>query len=304
MKTPLGFLLVLLLVVLAANVQAGTIILKSGEKYENVEYRIDKTYDVVKVDLVGTTRNFSFHQIDAILDSNGNDKTLDAHGTVGARLREIWNSEQDEDVKQARARLWDASISPGGRYNVPMGDFYGGIVSGIGFGADVAFTVTHIIAIRIMIHQTGMEVDDVYAGTRHLVNFIYVSQNPSISEWGYQIAGQYYGYFDREKNDRSMYYIYGGLGALSHHFRSETTIRNSRPEWTQTSKAEDTQTNFTTSFGGGIIKMLSPQFGIDIGLHFDVVHLGSDPNTEFLYLGSDKDYAYRLDLRVGLVALL
>jgi hypothetical protein len=306
MKTTLAFLLALMLVTLAGNVHAleqGTIILKSGEKYENVGYRIDKTYNIVRVDLEGKTRNFSFHQIDTILDSDGNDITSDILGTVGARTRETWHSENDEVVKQARARLWDASISLGGSFTFPLGDYYDGVSSGLGFGGDVAFTLTHNVALRFTVTRTGMDFDDTYRLISFDPGITILDQDMSLTAWRIQAAGQYYKYLDRDK-DLSMYYVYTGLGVLSHKMSVEATFYDSYVDQTYSVEETATETKFATSFGAGLIMMLSPHWGIDGGAHFDVVFVGRVPDTDYSYLGNNIYYAYCFDLHVAVVALL
>ena len=60
------------------------------------------------------------------------------------------------------------------------------------------------------------------------------------------------------------------------------------------------KTNFTTTFGMGIIPMISNRVGIDIGVSADIIFVGGGYSY---YYGYQNQYAFIIDLKVGVVGL-
>jgi hypothetical protein len=307
-KRAIVLVLCLTSVSLATLNKTGTITLKSGEVYENVPYKIDKVFKVVKITIAGDVRNVSFNDIALITDSKGKDITAKAIGkyydgpmVLPDNSAKGWQSEHSEVYRLARVRLWKAAISFSGSYNFPAGDYYEGIGSGPGFEGSIRLSLNHEVALRFMVSKTGLGLKDDYYFYSLNPDTTIISQDIGFSGIRYLAAVEYYRHFNKAAKDMGMWYIYAGLGAFSNKMTLEMTLRRNSTSYTWNENSSYSEDKFILSFGFGMDKAFTPQIGIELGAGFDMEVVGSAENE----LGHEAPvYAYIFDLRAGLVFFL
>jgi hypothetical protein len=98
----LSILILLLASGFTMAAKKGTIVLKNGDTYENIEYKIDKEYKTVKAKLSDgeTEKNFSFSNIDAIYDSDGNN--------LAPKLLGRWYDPRVESTSESLPEITDS----------------------------------------------------------------------------------------------------------------------------------------------------------------------------------------------------
>lgn len=297
----LAFIIVSVLSAAAAADEYGTIVLKSGDRYEDVLYKVNNYYKVVKVDYEGKEVNISFIDIESIHDRHGRDITKKILGSRYAAPGETWLTEGSQVIRRSREKIWNAALRLGTNYSIPSGDYYDGIVAGFGFGGTVHLPITHQIAIQVLVSKSGMKVDEDFRIYLNDPNYSIVSQDYGISTVRYLAAVEYYQHIDRSKTERSFWYIYSGLGAAVHKITTDAIIRyNPTGEQIHVDDSSN-ESKFIISLGFGFVKSVSRDIGIDFDVNMDIVHIGTVPSDTF---GDDIVYAYIFDFKIGLMGFL
>jgi hypothetical protein len=100
-----------------------------------------------------------------------------------------------------------------------------------------------------------------------------------------------------------MFYLYSGLGAVSHSFSGNLILEENGTgeQYIFTSDARDI-TRFMTTTGGGAVVMLNNSLGVDFGGELGIVFVGSAKNEGEVFYGTVQ-YAYILDFKVALVTI-
>ena len=305
-QTGLALSLALSLVILFAAhsvfaAKASRIELKGGEVYEDVTFSVDEQYKVITIEKGDWKRPVSFTSIVRIIDENGQDVTGDYLGEYyeppEPTRQSDWLSEQEVEQKGYKKRPFGFGARLGTNYSFPLGDYYDGIKSGIGYGLDVIIPVTKNVAIRGTASRSGMT-DDLEST---MPGVTVLDDNLSLSAWRYAISGQYYQWPNWRAGGKMLYYGFAGLGAITHKFSGTMTIRDPYSGEIMilysTGKSQD---KFILTYGGGIIAMVSKQIGIELGVTFDMVFVGTTSGT--YYYGQAQN-AYIFDLKAGVVAL-
>ncbi len=289
--------------VLASIVENCTVVTKSGERYEDVTATVNHQYKTVAIQLEDSKKNISFTQIETILDAQGNNITpelLDGHYSP---KKEEWRSERDEFVKASKKKLWNLGLRLGINYSFPVGTYYEGMNSGIGFEGDFLIAVNHYIAIRGIVSKSGMKWDDNYGLISLDPGVTIIDQDWTMNAMRYVLAGQYYNRPKKNSGGKTIWYAYSGLGVISHKLTGDLSVRDNSDNSIENISESDTQTKFVTTFGGGAIFLTSNNFGIDLSACMDVVYIGSDPNQDSYGLYGNVQTALILDIKLALIML-
>lgn len=291
------------LAVMANPIENCTVVTKSGERFENVSCTVNSIYKTVTIIYEETKRNFSFTQIEAIFDEMGNNITPDLLEGHYTPTNETWKSERDEYIKTARQRLWKYGFRVGSNYSFLIGDYYEGFTSGVGFEGDFLIAVTHNIAIRATVSKSGMGWNDDYGMVSLDPDITILDQDYSVSGMRYLVGAQYYKRTDRKTPGKTIFYLNMGLGAIDHRLKAKLRLRDNTTAQIRDEEFHYSQTKFLTSFGGGIIFLMSNSIGLDMAASLDVVYVGTTDDADYSYYGSDVQTALIFDIKLALVFL-
>ena len=297
---------------------------KSGEIYENCDVSVDNTYRVLKLECADDSRNVSFTNVAYIFDGDGNDVTADylgryyqppeaevpseaeppedtvvqpAEPAVGTeRPTEGWETRTE---RAARPKAYQFAVHPKGMFSVPLGEYYEGITSGIGFGVEISIPVAHEYAIRLRVEKAGLSEDlaDILAPLEILQDDL------SFSVWRYSIAAEYYVWPNWQEGRKTSWHAWSGIGATSNSFSGSLIVRDPFTNEVGAFGTSYSETKFTMNVGGSVLQMLSSAVGLEFGVNFDLLFVGTTGN-DFYYYGYDTQYASILDLRAGLTYVL
>jgi len=276
--------------------QSGSIILKTGESYDNVMFSVDNIYKIITIELDEWEKKVSFKDIAKITDQTGIDITSEILGDLyKPPQQETWLSENSNLVRLSRTKLWNGIVRLSGNYSFPIGDYYDGIVSSFGFEGDLRLALNHQLDLRFIVSRAGMKVDDDFYIYSLDPNISILSQKWSFHVMRYLAAIELYKYLDKSKKDLSLFYMYTGLGAAVHTTRGELTLRNNTTNQTASADETTSESKFAMTFGIGVVKTLSKNIGLDLS-----VAIGSNDYQSDLY-DSGVVYAYIFDLKLGVV---
>jgi len=259
---------------------ASRIELKNGTIFQNVIYKVDNEYKVITIQHGDDKRNVSFSDVAVILDPSGKDITVDVldvdYTPPGTGKRPIEAIDQTAPPPGKRKYPYSFAIHAQPNFSVPIGDYYEGFTSGIGYGADISIPVSREIAIRGTVSRSGMRPGNG------------LPPGASFSAWRYVISVQYYKWPRWRTDGKTMYYVYSGIGGISH---------------TMSVGGESSNiSKLTTVLGIGLMQQVSKSIGIEAGGEFDAVFIGAS-NYQYGYYGN-VEYAWIMDFKLGLVLLL
>ena len=328
--TLVSFLALLLIVLSASDAsalpKASSIELADGTVYHDVQYRVDKLYYIVVISAPDDDVNISFTEIVAIIDEDGEDVTVEKLGgdyrparkavsktpestpaapveqpVAGtpevAQPTEAWPTNTSKPV--GRTSPFNIGVQVNVGYSFPLGSWYDGINSGVGYGADVFIRLTHEMALRGTISKAGArrEKQNYYDGLPIIRNDV------DISVMRYYLSLQYYNWNNWRRNGKLMWYLYSGLGAVSHsssgmmivHDPYENTDYIIIPEG-------DTITKFSLVNGGGFTQLLGERTAIQFGCTWDLLFIGKvEDDDSYSGLYGDVQTASILEIQVGIV---
>lgn len=206
---------------------------------------------------------------------------------------EPWLTAKEQAHLEARSRLWTVALGGGGSFDIPFGDYYEGVLSGVGFGGDLMIAVTHDIGVRLSVSKLGIQWDeDVMQIVSLDPDVTILDQEFGLSAMRFTLSGVALRPLDPLRKDRSTLYAYAGLGFIQHELTADLTVREESSGVTSRMTSDDTMTEFLTTLGGGFIKSVGTTVGIDLSLNVDQLWL------------ENSTYAWVIDLRVGMVVFL
>jgi hypothetical protein len=298
-----GFFVLFILGQTAFGEKASRIELMDGTVYENATYKVDKQYKVITIQVGDWKRHVSFPDIARILDKNGNDVTDEYIGEYYQPSGQAPKGEEalieSKTPKRYRKRPFDVGFSFSPNYSFPLGDFYKGFTSGVGFGGDIIIPITDNVALRGTISKSGMT-DDLLS---EMTGFILLDDKLKLSVWRYLFSVEYYNWPRWKSDGKTVYYLYSGLGAITHTLSGTLWIKDAATgEIYALTGNDESQTKFVTTYGAGIVQMFSQKVGIELGGSFDLVYVGTY-TADYFYYGNVQ-CALVFDLKVGIVALL
>ena len=302
--------------------EIGSIILKTGFSYRNVNYDIDYMDKNIKVNLDDKAVYLRFDEIDSLLTAGGEDITdklydkditelqeetwiSDKQSNSGENEipvadggeKEEWVSEYSPSFKLSREKAWQSILRFSGNYSIPIGDYYEGINSGVGFEGDIRFAIDHVMAIRLMLSRTGLNNGLDLRLYSEDPNVILLKQDLIFTATKYIVAFEYYNHVNKVTKDNNLFSLYCGIGAVRH----KTTLKLTLSDVTDNSiwkvKESSSQSKFIMSSGGGLIKQITKSIGLDLSFSLDLVFAGTGTNSR----GDEGPvYAYILELKAGL----
>lgn len=285
---------------LAFGAKASRIELLDGKVYENVTFTVDSEYKIITIKVGDWKQEVSFPDIAGIYDEEGKDVTAKYLGEYYKPPQEKEKpSPQERVYRRYRKRPFNFGFSAGANYSFPGGDYYDGITSGIGFGADFIVPVTKNVAIRGTLSKSGMKVDL----KEWAPGYIILEDDLKINAWRYLVCAEYYHWPRWKTGGKVLYYFYTGFGAISHSFSGTATVEAPvSHDLMVIYSTKDTQTKFVTTYGGGVIPMITKTVGVDIGAELDVVFVGQTGQTySYGYYYTASQYASVFDFKIGLV---
>lgn len=295
-------LLILLCLLLASSVfgiteKRGTITLKDGTVFEDVVFKVNKTYKVVKFKIDDIEQNISFTDIVSIIDPEGNNITARELNRKSDRPKETWKSTDDKVFREARKKPWGAAFGFHANYSVPLGDYYEGIDPGIGFGGDFNIAFSPKLSGKFIFSKSGMKVSDDFYFYSYDPMITILSQDVSIRTLRFLLAAQYNHQVISGEKHKGNWYFYSGLGIVSEKISVSLTVQDDYSSSTYTTSDDISDSYFLLAFGGGYQAMLSKDFALDVGANMDLITISSNGY-------GDTQYAYIFDLKVGITAFL
>jgi len=310
--TLLWFILSIFLVsfILTGKIHASELFrveLKDSTVYENVSVKSNKLYKVITIKEDDQERNISFADIAIISDSDGNDVTEQFLGSyyqptiIVSEVSGDWKSETSVKYKKLRNLPFSIAFRFGSNYSFPLSDYYYGFTSGVGIGGDIIIPIVKNEALRITISKSGMKDD-----ARKLIGYSgysIIEDKLSLKVWRFFISAQYNVKSNKKSKNNSLYYLYAGIGAISHSFSGYLIVKdNQTEELLSTMPSTDTETKFAFTYGFGFVPMISDAVGIELGCTFDLVLVGTYGNAGNPFSGFQ--YAYLFDLKLGLITII
>jgi hypothetical protein len=252
----------------------GTIILKSGERYENTEYTVDKYFKLIVIKHEGEESEISFSDIQTIYDPSGNDITNKIMGGEYRRESETWLSKESAPIKKYRTKAWSVIVGVEGDFSVPLGDYFEGITSGIGYGANLRFALSESAALRFMVSRAGLKMGkELYE---------YEQMGIKFSTMRYLGGVDFYKHINWQSKDLSLWYGYAAMGIVKYTM--------------SLGSVKTTESDFALGGGIGIIQMVAPDIGFEGCISYELLFVNTGEESTYYESGN----AYIFDIRIGL----
>lgn len=279
--------------------KVGTVLAKNGERYENVVIKINHFYKVLKFKYRGKKINISFNDIEAVYDRHGNDISTYMLGRFYRPSEETRISREWKITAKSHEKVWRAIFGLHVNYSIPNGKYFGGLRPSFGYGGDIHLAFTHKIAGRFLVSKSGLKIDEIYRPYLYNSNYYVVDQDNNISIVMYIAAVEYYGHFDRKKNDYSLWYLSGGLGAASQNRSTIASIRINPVSPVTYYRESIVETKFAFYLGFGIIKSFNKRIGLSFDGDLYFVRAGDGPSS---FSNDRSNFAYILDFKIGIAS--
>lgn len=290
---------------------ANRIELVDGKIYENVEYTVDNVYKTITFKTGDWKRTVSFTDVAVIIDEVGDDITEEVLGSyyqpsggkVSTSISEVGRTSDNGEFKSAsslrKEKPFEVAFRFGGNYSFPLGTYYDGVSSGIGYGFDAIIPITKEIALRGTFSKSGMNVTAEEWRDMFLREFgIDIGILPDGAlDWTarrYIIAVQWYNWPHWKSVGKTYYYFYSGVGIISHTMSGDLVDETLLMDPT----ADFNDSKFIMPGGGGLVTMVSENIGLEFGLAYDMVFVGSSGYT------NSMQYAFTFDLKAGVIFML
>ncbi len=287
----------------ASAARASRIELRDGTVLEDVVYRLDNTLKIVIMRMSNTKKSVDFADVCRILDKEGKDITASC---LGARYRPPATQDSEQTCFQttpedeSRKKLPFALVFRGGINVRHTSDaWYEGNTSSMDFGGDLVIAVSRKMALRLTISKAGTSYD-----SRELLTGVNVIKTDLLSHvWRYFFSVQAYDWPRWREDGRSMHYGYIGAGAVRHSLTGTALTINNEGGVGVYSASGRSQSRFAATGGCGLVQMVAPKIGFEVGAVLDVVFVGED-NYTYVSSGSPEVRAFLFGLRVGLVLMV
>jgi len=283
----------------ATKYREGTIVLRSGERLEDVTFWVRDRYRVIEIGHGADVRRVSFTEV-AEIRYRGDDATERLLGgrypgdDDPARQQEAWASKASDAYVAIHLKPWTVGLRGGLIGTLPFGDYYDGIQEGIGWDAEALLAFTDQVALRARVGRPGLDFENAPRFTSVDPGVEIVSQDVSFSSWSFSASVQMTIRPD-DARPSAMRYLHGGLGFTHHTARAELVVREVGTSTELFGDAEVDDANFITTVGGGIVFPVGDAVGIDVGVHVDYALFTDDEDTLAL------SPATLVDLRVGIL---
>lgn len=287
--TVVPMLVLALVIVLAVPASAarkkyreGTVVLRSGERVEDVLFWVRDRYKVVVIQGDHETRRVSFTEIAEIWYRNveSSERLLGDRypdGSEPAHQRETWRPAPPPSPRSP-ASPWTLGIGGGVIGTLPFGDYYAGIVEGIGWDASAFFRISDELALRAQADHPGLRSGRSPRVHRLDPGLAFVSQDVTFSSWSVSVSIQRT--FSAEGGPRTaVRYLYSGLGFTHHAARIDLVVREVATGAVLEAVAETDDANVTTTVGGGFVIPVTDEIGLDLGAYVDLAPFSSESDN-------------------------
>ncbi len=277
----------------ASAAKASKISLRDGTVYEDVAYRLDNTYKIVIIRMGFSKKNVSFTNIYQILDADGTDITADCLGDyyrAPETRADTWDSFETPTGEPGRKKKpFELAFRVGTNVSNPLGDWFYATNPGVGFGGELIIAVDRNMAARLTISQSGISHDI----NELLPNVTVLDDNLSFHVWRYFVSVQTFNWPRWRGNGRTMYYAFVGIGAVGHSLTGAAWVVDQEDYLWEFRGTGESELKFATTYGGGLVHMMSRTIGLEVDAVLDMVHGGRNSSDGYLF-----------DLRVGLVFIV
>ena len=270
-----------------------TVLLKDGQKYEQVTYQVHRGFNTLELRSGERNVQVSFADIEAITDASGNNI---APRILGTRYRPSNHAAPragetsaaalagPDSAAEARAtptqvepsafrlpRPWKMALTLDGGFDSPFGDYYDGTRSGLGFGGTLHAAVTDEFALRGDVTLLGVRVSDGFRLVSLDPSVEIVSQSYDIDGLRILVGGEYYQSIQRAGGWSGFWYAHGSLGVIRHRITGQLTVRNPGTGQVAELSPVDTQSKFTMTSGFGVVYRVAPRLGVNFSGDLDGV---------------------------------
>lgn len=293
---------------------ASLIELFDGTTYENVKFKVDKSYKIISFKIDGKKKNISFTDISRILDNNGEDVTarylgkymrtsqaIQSESVETVRKQEDWLGETDPIREKYNKPLWSVAFPISANFSIPAGSYYQGFKAGLGFTGEILIAINRNLSLRGTVSKSGMQDDlkEIAPG------FKIIDDNLKFNVWKYYISLQFSNGPNWSANKKMGLYGFGGLGAVSHKLTGAAIIQDPITDSMFIiigSGEGDSKLAFTSGFG--FVGLLSPSFGVEFGTTLDVIIVGTRQSNAAYDPYGNVQTALLMDFHVGLITFL
>ncbi|HUU46061.1 MAG TPA: hypothetical protein VM118_10050 [Acidobacteriota bacterium] len=298
-----------LILVLATPCRCDTvsrIVLRDSTVYHDAEVAFDDIYKTVEIKAGDWKRTVSITDIAAIFDTTGQDVTGKYLGEYYRAPGDTVSADADAagfvlpDVRIHRFP-WNFGLHSSGNFSIPLGDFYEGIKAGVGYGFEMTVPVARNIAVRAFVSRSGMRDDLDVPASEYIVH----EDDFGMSVWRYVLAAQYHEWPRWKTGGRVMYYLYSGLGAISHKTTGHMLIEErATGNLLMIEGSGESLTKLIVSEGFGIVAKVSRNLGVEAKLALDLVFVGAREDPDYFTPYGNVEQALIIDFQIGLVLLL
>ncbi len=280
----------------------GTIVLKSGERLDDVHYALNPARRELVIPEGAQPRAIPYDSIATVLDTEGKDITSGLAEPPAEASSASDAPGSREGFPYARPpRPWRAAFVLDGGFDAPLGDYYEGTKGGFGFGGTLHFPVTDELALRGTVTRLGLGFDTGFGLVSLDPGLQIISQNYSIDALRTQVGLAYYQQIERRNVWSGFWYLHSSLGAIRHGLKGTATIRNISTGETLILSASDSDTKLAMTSGAGGTFRVSPRIGLNVSGDLDFVWTKvyrTDGTTSFAIKG------YVAGIRAGVALLL
>lgn len=235
-------------------------------------------------------------------------------------------------------RPWRLAFGLNGNYSFPFDDLYQTIDDGLGYEGYILMAMRPNVSIRFSAGQSGIGLTDqdergVTMGSDYITPpwpqyMRQVILSEELTTTRYFLSMQFNSSLSRMVNERSMNFIYGGLGLVKQSYRQLSYTINDSTGLSYSSAYNNSEYDFAFTLGAGTTFLLSPNWGLDFQIssdlifrpNYDIMMPGSPsinfPKPSSVAEGNDPepryyspyyhyfDYEGTLDVKLGLVYFL
>ncbi|MCH7753778.1 hypothetical protein IH970_01465 [candidate division KSB1 bacterium] len=247
--------------------EIGTIILKSGHEYQNVEYEFSEFLKRVTIFETGKMFRISLKKIDSILDKDG---TVVYPQILTKEMVSQKSVSSTQDTKFTKTnKIWDFAFNFGYTYNFHSGDYYQGISNSNGFDIGIRISLSKSAALKFDFSYFSMNLnDELLSELEQISNNSPINFSQDLNGSSIMIFFEYFGGSIRNHSFTNLSYLNLGIGRTTNHFDFKSEFWLS-PDSKTVKIASFNDSRYLFSLGAGFIIGIKDNIGIDVGIDYD-----------------------------------
>lgn len=301
-----------------------TVTLTDGRVFSDVFLTVDKSFSTITAKNLSTkeTHVISFHEVKKIEDENGLNvtskylgnykppattpqtqpdvqspdsgrRTEDAAGTGRAaepatkpQSDSPWLSEKSEKAMKWNQKPWNVRMRAGTIVEVPFGDWYEGLGTGVGFEVAAEVMLTSDASLRATFSHTSLEVNEAFLVLPPIGDYYF--GDPDIDASIEKIM--LWLVYTKQTSENISLFATGGIGATKHNADGSVPVTNIMTMETEDLPVSSDETELTLGSGFGVVYWVAEHFGIELGADFSVIYgtLEDVDGVSYGYLFSPK----------------